>query len=985
MNNQIRRLATAGLVDRKKPINFKFNNKHHQGYEGDTLASALLANGVEVLSRSFKYHRRRGIQGAGIEDATSIVQILGVDDASNILATQQPLYEGLEARSVNCWPSVNFDMGAALSLLSPVLPSGFYYKTFMWPHWHLFEPIIRRAAGFGKAPVNVSAKPYESRFGHCDVLVVGAGPTGLAAALAAGRTGAKVLIADETLAAGGCLNWSSADIDGVSAAQWIESAVAELDAMENVERLQNTTVWGYLEGNCLTLIERQPQPSVLAQRNRKVWAKQVIAAGGAIERPIIFNNNDLPGVMFSSAVRAYLGRYGVAVGQRAVLFCNNDCAYQTAFDLHKAGSTVLAVVDVRKSCNPELSEKLSQLDIKQYSGYVVTGATGSKHVTGVEIESRTSQQTVSLSCDLICVSGGWNPAVHMHSQSRGTIRYSQEIEGFVPDKAMQACRSAGGANGDFNLTDCLTNGAKAGLGAARDSGFSGQASKAFEVTVDIQPTYNIEALWTTQQDDSRSKAFADIAGDVTIADLHLAVREGYSKIEHLKRYTTAGMGFDQGKTGNVNVIGVIANLLGKPLDEVGTTTFRSPYSLIEFGAIAGSRRDMSVRAYRHTAITEEHKRCKAIMFEAGALWRRPSYYPVTPTETLEQAMYRESRSVRNGAGMYDGSPLGKFELKGPDVVELLNLMYTNAWDSLKVGHGRYGVMMTEDAIMFDDGVTFRLDEHRYLMSGATGNAPALEAKLDRLLNVERRDLNVLVTPMTSQWANVTVCGPKAREVLQAMDTDIDLDPEKFTFMQFREGQLAGMPVRIFRVSFTGELSFEINAPRRYGAEIWRQVLKAGKPFDIAPVGSEASSLLRIEKGFISFGHEVDGVIDPIDLSLGWIVSKKKTDFIGKRAMEIRRANGRARQEIVGLLTEDASLVIPEGAPLTPDGAATDSEGFVSAAVHSVVKDRSVALALLNNGRARHGETVYARVKGQVIPAVVTNPIFYDPTGDRLKM
>ena len=984
MTSQQFRIETGGLIDRSKPLEFQFNGQMLTGYAGDTLASALLANGVRLVSRSFKYHRRRGIQGAGVEDASAIVQLCGNHDAPNILATQQVLYEGLEARSVNCWPSVNFDLGAVMQFGSALLPSGFYYKTFMWPHWHAFEPFIRKAAGFGKSPQKVESRPYENRFGHCDVLIVGAGPTGLSTALAAARSGARVLLVDETQQAGGCLTWRDVEIDGVASRDWVAKALAELDACENVERLQNATAWGYHEGNLVTIIERAPVPTALAQRNRRVWAKQVVLATGAIERPIIFENNDLPGIMFSDAVHTYIGRYAVKPGNRAVVFANNDCAYRVIPALDKVGIKVAAVVDVRESIGSTSKEILKQHGIELLGGHVVRRALGTKQLTGVKIEAVNGNKSFHIECDLLCLSGGWNPAVHLHSQSRGSLRYDSELACFRPDATAQNSQSVGGANGDFNLVAYLQDGYKAGTEAAQAAGFTerGQAPLLAADTVD---SYAIQAYWSVQTDDKRSKAFTDLAGDVTVSDLHLALREGYSEIEHLKRYTTTGMGFDQGKTANVNAIGIVADVLGKSLPEVGTTTFRSPYSLVEFGAIAGSRTDKSVLPYRHTPITDLHKARGAVMFEAGARWQRPSYYPITSGETLEQAMYRESRAVRERVAMYDGSPLGKFELKGPDVIELLNLIYTNDWSDLNIGSSRYGFMLNEEGLLFDDGVTFRIDKTRYLMSGATGNAIALEAKLDRLLNVERADLQVLVTPLTSQWANVTVCGPQARELLQLLDSDINFSRDAFPFMCCRNGVLAGIPVRVFRVSFTGELSFEINTPRRHGAALWEIIARAGAAFDICPIGSEANHLLRIEKGFISFGHEVDGVIDPYDLGHGWIVSKTKNDFIGKRAMEIRRAANPLRQELVGLLTDDPQKVIAEGAPLTPKGAATDSEGFVSAAIWSVTEQRSIALGLLNNGSARHGETVYARVKGEVVPAVVTTPVFYDAKGEKLRM
>ena len=984
MSRQINRIAAGGQIRRDKPISFIFNGSTLNGFEGDTLASALLANGVSTVSRSFKYHRRRGIQGAGCEDVGAIVQLLGRDGAPNILATQQALFDGLQARSLNCWPSVEYDLGSGLQYLSPLLPSGFYYKTFMWPHWHAFEPFIRKAAGFGTAPDKKPEKPYENRFGHCDVLIVGAGPAGLSAAQTSARAGARVLLVDESLQPGGSLRWQRAVIDGIPVTQWVAKVVDELDASQHVERLQNATVWGYHEGNLLTIVERSPQPADLGQRNRRVWARQVILAGGAIERPIIFENNDLPGVMFSKAVQTYIKCYAVKPGNRAVLFTNNDCAYQSLWVMLEAGISVVAVVDVRGQVTESLRLELERCGVRLITSAYVKKALGKKYVKGVEVALIDSNSTHTIECDLLSISGGWNPAVHLHSQSRGSLKYDVACACFRPHKIMQASISIGGANADFTLAECLANGHKAALDSLYRLGFQSTTDGSI-LSEHEASEYSIEAFWGVPYGRRRVKAFADLAGDVTLADLDLAVQEGYSEIEHLKRYTTTGMGFDQGKTANVNTIGIVANLQGKSLPEVGTTTFRPPYSLVEFGAIAGSRSDSTVLPYRHTPMTELHKKAKAVMFEAGARWQRPSYYPAHPKETLQQAMYRESLATREAVTMYDGSPLGKFELKGPDVIKLLNLIYTNCWNGLEIGQGRYAVMLTEDGLMFDDGVTFRVERNRYLMSGATGNAPALQGWLDRLLNVERPDLQVLVTPQTSQWANVTVCGPQARDVLLSMAGDIDLSLAAFPFMHCRKGVLGGLPVRIFRVSFTGELSFEINTPRRYGAQLWQAVAAAGEPFGICPIGSEANHLLRVEKGFLSFGHEVDGVTDPYDLGLGWLVSKKKDDFIGKRAMEIRRRGNPVRRELVGLLSEDTQKVIAEGAPITPGGAATDSEGFVSAAVWSVVNKRSIALALLNNGRARHGETVYVRVKGEVIPALVTKPVFYDPKGERLRM
>ena len=974
--------SPGALIDRSRPLEFSFNGRSYTGFQGDTLASALLANGVHLTGRSFKYHRPRGIQGAGYEEPATFVQLAGNQDATNWPVTRVPLSEGLVASSVNCWPSPNFDVGAIVQAFARLLPAGFYYKTFMWPDWRLFEPFIRRAAGLGRAPASEPKDlRYETRFEHCDVLVVGAGPAGLMAALAAGHSGARTLLVDDDVHIGGRLHADGGIIGSQPASAWLEDVTAELEAMSNVRRLANATAWAYHEHNFVLVTERDPSPSHVFQRMRRVRARQVVIATGAIERPMVFANNDRPGVMLASAARSYVNRYAIRPGRRAVVFANNDSAWYVAFDLQAVGIIVQAVVDVRSEIASSLVETAKLRGIGIHTAAFVDEAMGSRHVRAVRIAPRDGGPKATIDCDLLCLSGGWNPAVHLFSQSRGRLRYDPERATFVPDQPRENTIAAGSANGTFGLAGCLAEGRDAGNAAAKLCGFAPAAIDPPAVADDH--SYGIEAHWGDENFGSAKKAFVDIQNDVTVSDLELAAREGFGAVEHAKRYTTTGMGVDQGKTGNIIAIGLLAALNGDDPNAIGTTTFRPPYVPVEFGSIAGYRPGPQLFPYRHTPMTQWHKDRGAVMYESGARWRRPGFYP-QPGDSMDDAVGREVGAVRNGLGMYDGSPLGKFVIRGPDALSLLNLVYTNAWDTLGTNMGRYGLMLTDDGLILDDGVTFKLGDGHYLMTTSTAHADHVYRMLQECLQTERPDWRVSVTPVTEQWSNATVCGPRAREFMATIDTDIDLDNDAFPFMSLREGRVAGLPARVFRVSFTGELSFEINVPARHGLELWELLMEAGRDFDITPVGSEASHVLRVEKGFLGLGHEVDGTADPYDLGLGWIVSRKKTDFIGKRALEIRRTDGEPRRELVGLLLEDPQGMVPEGSPITPGGRAERTEGFVAACVKSVVQDRIVALAMLRDGRARMGEWIAIRIKDRIVRAEVTAPVFHDPEGKRLR-
>jgi sarcosine oxidase subunit alpha len=976
------RLAQGGAVDRNRPLGFTFNGRRYRGLAGDTLASALLANGVHLVGRSFKYHRPRGIFGAGVEETGAIVQRIGADEVPNELATRISLEDGLAARSVNCWPGPRFDLGAIAQAGARVLAAGFYYKTFMWPDWHLFEPSIRKAAGLGRAPdMTVGHDGYESRYGHCDVLVVGAGAAGLMAARAAARSGARVMLVDDGHAPGGRLQQDARRIDDRPAQDFVDAVLGELAQMPNVRVLVDATVWGYLEHNYLAMVERRPGAPGLRQRLWKLRAKQVVIATGAFQRPIPFAGSDRPGVMLAAAARSYVNRYAVAPGATALVFTNNDGAYDDAANLARAGIAV-TLVDSRADPSALARSRLSALPVELVPGTIIEEAFGRSRVHSAALVDRRSGAERIVSCDLICVSGGWNPAFHLASQSReARAVWNEALATFVPNANSQRLHIAGAARGAFDLQSCLAEGAAAGVAAAQAAGFAAQDVAA--PRADDEAGTAIEPLWYVPPRSRSKKVFVDLVNDVTVSDLALALREGYDHIEHVKRYTTAGMGIDQGKTVNVNVIGAVAAMRGLNPDQVGTTTFRQPYTPVEFGAIAGHRAGMRRWPMRRTPMFDWHVAKGAVIYEAGLRWQRPGFYP-RAGESMEDATARECRAVRERVGMYDGSPLGRFLVKGPDAATLLDLLYTNDFASLKPGHGRYGLMLWEDGLVMDDGVTFRLDAHSYLLHSSTGGADRVYGHIEELLQVHCPELRVTVIPVTSQWANVTVCGPLTREVIQAAGADIDIAAAAFPFMTLREGQVAGLPVRAMRVSWTGELSIELNTPARHGLALWEKIYEAGLKFGIEPVGSEGSHLLRVEAGYISTGHETDGTVDPIDLGLGRMISKRKRDFIGKRAMELRRANFPVRREMVGYLPDDPKVLVPEGAPVTPGGARTHSEGFVSACVPSVVHNRSIALGLLTNGRARLGEKVFAKLPDRSIPMTVVAPVFHDADRARVK-
>ncbi len=973
------RLGRGGMIDRRRPLDFRFNGRPYRGIEGDSLASALLASGASLTGRSFKYHRPRGIISCGIDEPGTIVELLGRDASGNLAAPSVPLRDGLNARTVNCWPSPQLDVGAVNRIFAPLLPAGFYYKTFFRPGWRHVGPLIRRAAGLGHAPG--SPPPcgrFETRNRHCDVLVVGAGPAGLALARTVAAVGASVIIVDRGTAPGGCLLNRRVDVDGMRGSDWASACHRELLEHDRVDILLESEAWAVREHNLVMVNERAPHDRDVIERSWSIRARHLAIAAGSGERMLVFPNNDRPGVMLASAVQAYVNRYAVRPGRRAVILANNDSAHAVARDMQAAGIEVAAIIDSRQQGADSVKPGLD--GVEMLPGHQIISVAGQRRVGAVSVGPVGGGPSRRIRCDLLAVSGGWDPSVRLWSQARGALEYDESACAFLPSGRHPQMICVGGSAGLHSVSQALADGVRAGSRIAESLGLAGDGRCPH---TEPDAGYRIEPFWCNTTDSGAGSAFVDILNDVTLADIRLAMREGLSAVEHVKRYTTAGMGFNQGRTIGPNIAGLMAGTLGRSPGEIGLTTHRSPTSPVSFGSIAGGRAGPAVLPFRHTPITRWNIDRGAVMYEAGSRWRRPGYFPGSG-ESMQEAVNRESLAVRERVGVYDGSPLGTIALKGRDVGRLVDMIFTNNQSGTAVGMGRYGIMLTDDGRMLDDGVAFRIGEHEYLLSVSTGNAPAVYRHISRFLAVDRPEWQVRMTDLTCQWMNATICGPDSRKVLAELGTDIDLDRDAFPFMAWREGVVAGIPSRVIRVSFTGSLSFEINVRPRDLLPLWERIIETGSRFGIAPIGSEANHVLRVEKGFLSMGHEADGTVDPHDLGFGWLMSRKKTDFIGRRSVLLRRQAGSSRRELVGLLTEDAARTVPEGAPITPNGKRCRSEGFVSASVWSVVNGRAVALGLLEDGRRRMGETAWIRVKEERIAARIVKPCFYDPDGSVLK-
>jgi heterotetrameric sarcosine oxidase alpha subunit len=986
------RLPAGGQIDRAATLGFRFDGREYQGHPGDTLASALLANGVGLTGRSFKYHRPRGTLSAGAEEPNALVELRrGARREPNSRATMVELFDGLDAQSQNRWPSLGFDLMAVNGLLSPIFAAGFYYKTFMWParFWEkVYEPLIRRAAGLGRAATEPDPDHYEKATIHCDVLVVGAGPAGLAAALAAGRSGARVILCDEGFRLGGSLLSERRTVGDQAAPDWAAAAEAELAALPEVRLLRRTTVFGVFDHGTYGAVERVgdhlavPDPHGPRQRLWRIVARRCVLAAGSLERPLVFGENDRPGVMLAGAVRTYLNRHAVAPGRRAVIFTNNDAAGAVSADLAASGVTVEAIVDARPGAH--LDRAARDAGTRLLAGAVVTRAVGgARGLHAAEVRDAAGR-TVTLPCDLLAMSGGFSPNVHLTSHLGGRPAWNPGLAAFVPGDLPSGMTVAGSAAGVFDLAGCLSGGGKAGAAAAQDSGFGGGA---FDPPAVAAEPSGVSALWRVKG--GGGKRFVDFQNDVTDKDIELAEREGFRAVEHLKRYTTLGMATDQGKTSNVNAIGIMAEITARDIDAVGSTRFRPPYTPVSLGAFAGHARG---RDFRPTRLTPSHDWAAeqgAVFVEAGA-WLRAQYFPRPGEKDWLETVNREVRRTRSAVGICDVSTLGKIDLQGADAAEFLNRLYINGWSTLAVGRARYGLMLREDGIVMDDGTTSRLSDDRFLVTTTTANAAKVMQHMEFCHQCLWPELDVQFTSVSDQWAQFSVAGPRARDLLsRIVDPPFDIGNNAFPYLGAAELTVCGgVTARLFRISFSGELAYEVAVPARYGDALVRRLMEIGSDLGITPYGTEALGVMRVEKGHVA-GNELNGQTTAADLGLGRMMSTKK-DYIGRVLAGRPGLADPARPSVIGFRPVDRSRRLRAGAHFILDGAAATTEndqGFMTSVAFSPMLGHWIGLGLLARGAERIGETLRAcdPVRGEEIAVEVVSSVFYDPDGERLRV
>ncbi len=999
------RLATGGrLLNRDRKVSFRFNGQNMTGHEGDTLASALLANGRTLMGRSFKYHRPRGVVAAGAEEPNALMNLgQGARFEPNQRATTQEIFDGLDSGSQNHWPSLEYDIGVLNNAVSKFLPAGFYYKTFLAPRaaWkHVFEPIIRQSAGLGKAPTEKDADVYEHFHTHVDVLVVGGGIAGLAAARAAALSGASVILVEQTAHWGGRAPVDGAVIDGQDAEAWIAATLSELEGMENVRLLTRTMGSGvYDHGYALAyqrLTDHLSDKTGPRHRLWKIRARQIVTATGAIERPLSFAANDLPGVMLASAVRDYVVNFAVSPGDRTVVVTNNDDAYRTALALVDAGLSVPAIIDARPEATGALPEEARARGIRVLTGRGIAKVKGRRKVEGVAICAQVGEGAVldEIACDAVAMSGGWSPVVHLWSHCGGKLTWDEDHSFFRPDPSRAPTGQdgapfvsvAGTANGHLATADALSDAHDTGKSAAKAAGHT--ATRKAAPKADETPEAPMAPVWMMPQGASvklRQKMWLDFQNDVKVSDVQLAVQEGFESVEHTKRYTTLGMATDQGKLSNINGLAILSGALNAPIPQVGTTTFRPPYTPISMGSIAGEARGEIFQPLRKTPLHGWHEANGAVWEPVGQ-WRRPYAYRKSG-ESTEDAVNREITATRESLGMLDASTLGKILVKGPDAGKFLDMLYTNMMSSLAVGKCRYGLMCSENGFLMDDGVVARLSEDSFLCHTTTGGAEHIHAHMEEWLQTEWWDWKVYTANLTEQYAQIAVVGPNARKLLEKLG-GMDVSKDTLPFMTWADGTLAGHTVRIFRISFSGELSYEIAVKAGEGRALWDKLIDAGAEWNATPYGTETLHVLRAEKGFIMIGDETDGTVIPQDLGLNWAISKKKTDYLGKRAQERSHMTDPTRWKLVGLETVDGT-VLPDGAYAVSEGVnengQRNTQGRVTSTYYSPTLGRGIAMGLVLNGPDRMGEVIdFPTLDGTntVVKAKIVDPVFYDKAGDK---
>ena len=994
------RTSASKFIDQTTRVSFKFNGKTYFGFKGDTLASALLANNVHLVGRSFKYHRPRGIMTSGSEEPNAIVQINKNSSVTepNARATEVEIYDGLEASSQNCWPSVNFDIGGINNFLSPLLPAGFYYKTFMWPasFWEKYEYFIRKSAGLGQSPTEPDPDIYDHNYVHCDVLVIGGGISGVMAAKISAENNFKTLLLEERPNLGGTTIYQENDyfrINDQYSSDWLEKEIEQIKKLKNLEIKTRTSVAAYHGYNYLLARENltdhlpiEKKQNTIRQRLLKIRAKKVITATGSIERPLIFDNNDRPGIMLSSAIKKYADFYGVACGKENVLFTNNDTAYETAISLNNKGIKINAIVDIREQNKSDLTNEINKAGIKIYNSYTVIDTKGYKKINKITImklskDGKTvTDSKIDINCDCLGVSGGWTPAVHLFTQSGGKLKFDDNDNIFIPNKYPSDQLSIGSCNGNLELDDIISN-----INVSLKNFLKIDKTNFENLKINSSKSMSKRNIWLLPSNKTVSKtnAFVDFQNDATAKDIKLALREGFRSIEHVKRYTTTGMGTDQGKLGNMNALGIISDTSNVKMSDLGTTTFRPPYTPLTFGTIVGRNVGEFFDAFRKTPMHDWHVQHKA-KFENVGQWKRAWYYP-KGNENMHDAVQRESKAAREGAGILDASTLGKIDIQGSDASEFLNRVYTNAWSKLAVGKCRYGLMLNEDGMVYDDGVTTRLSENHYIMTTTTGGAANVLGKLEDYLQTEWPELDVYLTSVTDHYATASVCGPNSKKIISKIIPNLDLSDENFPHMSFKNAKIGNIKCRVMRISFTGEQSYEINIQANYGKSLWEKCMDAGNEFNITPYGTETMHLLRAEKGFIIVGQDTDATLTPIDLQMDWIVSKKKYDFIGKRSLYRSDTIRDDRKQLVGILTDDPNEVLEEGAQIVADTSKKPVEmlGHITSSYFSPNLNKSIALGVVKGGKNMMGQKLFIPMKDKIINVKIADPVFLDKENKRL--
>lgn len=979
------RLATGGLVDRSHAVRFSFDGAALTGHAGDTLASALIANDRLLVARSFKYHRPRGIVTAGPSEPNALVTIgEGKRRDPNTKATAAELHDGLVATSQNRWPSLAYDIGAVNNLMSRFLSAGFYYKTFMWPaaFWEkVYEPLIRRAAGLGRTSLPRDPDSYEKSWAHCDLLVVGSGPAGLAAALTAARSGLRVLLAEQDFVLGGALLSETTKLDGETPYVFARRAIDELQNHANVTLLPRTTVFGWYDDNVFGALERVQKhgaavdPAKPVERLWRIVAKHAILATGAEERPLVFGGNDRPGVMTASAVSTYANRFGVAAGKSIAVFTNGASGYRTAQDLVTQGVEVAALIDSRADAADH-----APAGVRLVRGGSIVDTKGRQRIRAVVADRGGFEELIA--CDAVAMSGGWSPIIHLACQRGGKAVWSEALQAFMAPEAGAGLVMAGAAAGHYRLSECFEDGARKASAIVESLGRSVAGFERPSIGEEIDPSFT--ALWHVPG--AKSKAFVDFQNDVHTKDLGLAVREGFGHVEHAKRYTTGGMATDQGKLGNINAIGILATMRGVGPAEVGTTTFRPFYTPVSFGALAGTSVGEHNMPTRRSPLHGWAARNGAVFIDAG-LWYRSSWFPKAGEKTWRESVDREVRNVRENAGLCDVSTLGKIEVFGPDAAEFLNRLYCNPVLKLPVGKARYGLMLREDGMVYDDGTVSRLAEEHFLVTTTTAMAGGVLSHMEFAAQVLWPELRVRFLSVSDQWAQMAIAGPKARAILQAVVED-DLSPAAFPFLAAREVRLKGnLKARLFRISFSGELAYELAVPAGYGEAVADALMRAGQPHGLCAYGVEALNVLRIEKGHVTHA-ELDGRVTPDDAGLGRMMGSAKPDFIGKRLSTRFGLTAADRTQLVGLRALETDKDMRAGAHLLKDGAkpsTLNDQGWVSSACFSPTLGGHIALAFLKSGRERYGEKVlvWDQLRGVEAMAEVCDPVFVDPENRKL--